>query len=76
MRLHQRSTASHRLHAIAETMAQFQRLERAFDAIGWDFYPLHGKSCLAVHRAWGVSAVCHSLGEAFSLLRRVRGAPA
>jgi hypothetical protein len=61
------------LQVIAEEMTQFQRVELAFNAMGWDLYLLHGRSCMAVHRAWGVSAVCPTLGNASELLRRIRG---
>lgn len=64
------------LQAAAERMDAFKRLERGFDAVGWNLFYLDGDSCVAVHRRWQMSQVCPDLRAAAALLKRVGGSHA
>jgi hypothetical protein len=75
-RLPHQGRSQHPVRSAPNRLADFNRLQHAFDALGWNLHPLHDQALLAVHRAWQISTVCHSYGEAVALLRRVRGAPA
>lgn len=62
-----------RLQGVADRMTTFNRLQRAFNSVGWNFHYLDGDACLAVHRKWQMSQVCPDLRSANALLRRVGG---
>jgi hypothetical protein len=62
------------LQVVAERMDAFNRLQRAFSKVGWNFHYLDGDACLAVHRKWQMSQVCPDLRSANALLRRIGGA--
>lgn len=62
------------LQAVADRMDVFNRLQRAFNAAGWNLHYLDGESCLAVHRRWQMSQVCQDMRAASALLRRIGGA--
>lgn len=62
------------LQEAVERFDHFTRLERAFDAVGWNFHNLAEGAVLCVHRKWGMHQVCHDLRAASALLRRIGGA--
>lgn len=62
------------IQVLAERMDTFKRLERAFDAAGWNLFYLDGESCLAVERRWQMNKVCPDLRSAASLLKQIGGA--
>jgi len=62
------------LQGVADRLTVFKRLQRAFDAAGWNYHYLNGDACLAVHRKWQMSQVCPDHRSAFALLKRVGGA--
>jgi hypothetical protein len=61
------------LQAIADRMDRFKRMQRKFDAHGWNLHPLQDEATFAVHRKWGTTEVCHSLHDAAALLKRIGG---
>ena len=61
------------LQEAVERFDHFKRLERGFNAAGWNFHNLAGGAVLCVHRKWGMHQVCHDLRAASALLRRIGG---
>lgn len=61
------------IQVAADRMDAFKRLERAFDAVGWNLFYLDGEACLAVERRWQMNKVCPDLRSAASLLKMIGG---
>lgn len=61
------------IQVLAGRMDTFKRLERAFDAAGWNLFYLDGEACLAVERRWQMNKVCPDLRSAASLLKQIGG---
>lgn len=66
------SQDARRLQEIGQEAEQFNRLQRAFEAQGWGFYPLSEGTYLATR--WGMTRVLPDLRAASQMLRLIGGA--